>query len=146
MKYYLFTLLFLISCERTHVTQNKIEAKSFKLLLFASGSCTPCKEELPSLQRWFDQYPNKGNVTPIVYFIAGSPANKPATQEDADLFGKSLGLTFEIRADKYAKKYREYYPYGTAVPAVVITNEKGTPVKIFAPGKVTHWQIEAYIE
>lgn len=110
------------------------QSKSVQLFLFASGACHPCKEELPEIQRWYDGYPNKNRVTPIVYFIAGNPASKPATQEDAILFGKGLGLTFEVRADKYARFYRTFYKESTAVPSTVIADEKGIALKIYRPG------------
>lgn len=142
---YLLPLFLLISCGRMHPNLlTPVETKSVRLYLFSSATCTPCKEELPEIQRWHDLYRLKNRVKPIIFFIAG-PANKPANQEDANAFASSLGLSFEIRADKYARFYRTIYKDGATVPALTITNEEGEIVKRYQPGKVSLEQLEADI-
>ncbi len=140
------SLLFVTNCDRDRPHETiQTSAKSYKLLLFASYDCHPCKEELPLLSTWYDSYKYKQRIVPSVLLVAG-PGNKPTNGADAVSFRDSLGISFDVVADRYARTYKKYYVSGTSVPATVLLSEKDEVVKIFPPGKVTGQQIEETIK
>lgn len=127
---------FLVSCQRDRpeiIPPSPV--KTVSLYLFAAGFCGVCREELPHISYWHQGFVGKDKVRPIIYFIAGNPATKPATQSDADEWNKGL-TSLPIAADRYAKIYRKYYKDGTSLPATVIADEAGKALKIYQPGKV----------
>lgn len=119
------------------------ELKKVRVFLFAAGYCEPCKEELPKIRDWFKglSKEKQEQAQMRVYVIAGESTGEQPTQPYAESFGKKFDLPFEMKADKFARTYHKFYDSGNNVPATVITDDAGNPLKTFAPRKVSPEEI-----
>lgn len=64
--------------------------------------CPPCKEEMPEMQKFYEDYGDEINI--IAINITGSERNKEAVQEFIDKYG----YTFPVALDKKSKVTDEY--------------------------------------
>ncbi|NWF52900.1 MAG: TlpA family protein disulfide reductase [Nitrospirae bacterium] len=103
----------------------KIALSQFKgkvvILNFWSIWCGPCLAEMPSLNRLYLEFKDKGLV---VLAIAEDPAEKPLRA-----YVKDKGLAFPVLMDKDRKVYFKYALFG--IPVSFLIDKKGVIVEKF---------------
>jgi len=111
-------------------------------LNFWATWCPPCKEEMPSMERLYGRYRDKGFTILAVSIDSGGPAPVAA-------FAKKLGLTFPIGLDPELRVANQYAMRG--LPATFLIDRKGTIAAVaIGPrdwdGKAAHAVIEALLK
>jgi peroxiredoxin len=103
----------------------KVTLSQFKgkviILNFWSIWCGPCLAEIPSLNKLYLEFKDKGLV---VLAIAEDPAEKPVRS-----YIKEKGLVFPVLMDKERKVYFKYSLYG--IPVSFLIDKKGFIVEKF---------------
>ena len=97
----------------------KISLKDFRgkivMLNFWASWCVPCREEMPAMERLYQEYKDKS-------FVILAVAVKDRRQDTID-FVKELKITYPIALDPDAKVGQEYGAWG--LPATYIIGPKG---------------------
>ena len=97
----------------------KLSLKDFRgkvvLLNFWASWCVPCREEMPAMERLYQEYKDKN-------FTILAVAVKDRRQATVD-FVKELKITYPIALDPDAKVGQEYGAFG--LPATYIIGPKG---------------------
>lgn len=111
-------------------------------LNFWATWCPPCKEEMPSMERLYRRYKNKGFTILAVSIDSGSAAPVAA-------FAKKFGLTFPIGLDPKLAVANQYAVRG--LPATFLIDRKGTIAAVaIGPrdwdGKAAHAAIETLLK
>ncbi len=110
-------------------------------LNFWATWCPPCKEEMPSMERLYRRYKDKGFTILALSIDSGGPAPVAA-------FAKKLGLTFPIGLDPKTTVANQYSVRG--LPATFLIDRRGTIVAVaIGPrdwdGKAAHAAIESLL-
>jgi cytochrome c biogenesis protein CcmG, thiol:disulfide interchange protein DsbE len=82
--------------------------------------CEPCKVEMPAMERLFQSLAPRGFKIAAVSIDEGSP-------EDVQVFGRELGLSFDLLQDR-STRVQEIYQT-TGVPESFLLNREGVIVK-----------------
>jgi cytochrome c biogenesis protein CcmG/thiol:disulfide interchange protein DsbE len=82
--------------------------------------CTPCRAEMPSMERLYDSLAPRGFKIAAVSIDEGNP-------EDVVAFTRELGLTFDILHDRSGDIQRVYQT--TGVPESFVLDRRGILVK-----------------
>ena len=111
-------------------------------LNFWATWCPPCKEEMPSMERLYRRYKDKGFTILAVSIDAGGPAPVAA-------FVKKFGLTFPIGLDPKLSVANQYTVRG--LPATFLIDRKGAVAAVaIGPrdwdGKTAHAVIETLLK
>ena len=97
----------------------KVSLKDFRgklvFLNFWASWCTPCREEMPAMERLFQQFKDKGFV-----ILAVSVKD---SRKDALAFVKELKLTYPIGLDPEGKVGSDYGAWG--LPVTYLIDPKG---------------------
>ena len=97
----------------------KISLKDFRgkivLLNFWASWCVPCREEMPAMEKLYQEYKDKN-------FVILAVAVKDRKQDAVD-FVKELKITYPIALDPDAKTGQDYGAFG--LPATYIIGTKG---------------------
>ncbi len=97
----------------------KISLKDFRgkivLLNFWASWCVPCREEMPAMEKLYQEYKDKN-------FVILAVAVKDRKQDAID-FVKELKITYPIALDPDAKTGQDYGAFG--LPATYIIGTKG---------------------
>jgi peroxiredoxin len=97
----------------------KISLKDFRgkivLLNFWASWCVPCREEMPAMEKLYQEFKDKN-------FVILAVAVKDRKQDAVD-FVKELKITYPIALDPEAKVGQEYGAWG--LPATYIIGPKG---------------------
>ena len=97
----------------------KISLKDFRgkivLLNFWASWCVPCREEMPAMEKLYQEYKDKN-------FVILAVAVKDRKQDAVD-FVKELKITYPIALDPDAKAGQDYGAFG--LPATYIIGTKG---------------------
>lgn len=129
--------------ERGHlVTLANYEGKVLLLNVWATW-CAPCREEMPSMQRLYDQFPRDDFEIAAVSIDAplggsdllGNPGGNPVD------FARELGLTFPVLRDPSGEIQRTYRT--TGVPESFLIGPRGMIWKKVAGA--TAWDSEAAV-
>jgi peroxiredoxin len=91
------------------------------VLNFWSIWCGPCLSEMPSLNKLYLEFKDKGLV---VIGIAEDPAEKPVRS-----YIQEKGLAFPVLMDKERKVYFKYSLFG--IPVTFLIDKKGVSVEKF---------------
>ncbi|MGB9715870.1 MAG: peroxiredoxin family protein [Thermodesulfovibrionales bacterium] len=98
---------------------NKVTLSQFRgkvvILNFWSIWCGPCLAEMPSLNKLYLEFKDKGL---IVLALAEDPAEKPLRE-----YVKEKGLAFPVLIDKEKKVYFKYSLFG--IPVSFLIDKKG---------------------
>jgi peroxiredoxin len=110
-------------------------------LNFWATWCPPCKEEMPSMERLYRRYKDKGFAILALSIDSGGSAPVGA-------FVKKLGLTFPIGLDPNTTVANQYTVRG--LPATFLIDRKGTIAAVaIGPrdwdGKAAHAAIESLL-
>lgn len=111
------------------------------LLNFWATWCPPCKEEMPSMERLYRRYKDKGFTILAVSIDSGGP-------EPVAAFAKKFGLTFPIVLDPKMTVANQYSVRG--LPATFLIDRRGTIAAVaIGPrdwdGKAAHAAIESLL-
>lgn len=71
------------------------------VISFSATWCPPCRQELPLLQKIYEEYKDKARLNVLV-IDSGEPQTK------VEAFAQELGLTFPVLLDEEGKVIREY--------------------------------------
>ncbi|MBP9015379.1 MAG: TlpA family protein disulfide reductase [Candidatus Atribacteria bacterium] len=71
------------------------------VISFSATWCPPCRQELPLLQKIYEEYKDKAQLNVLV-IDSGEPQTK------VEAFAQELGLTFPVLLDEEGKVAREY--------------------------------------
>jgi peroxiredoxin len=97
----------------------KLSLKDFRgkivLLNFWASWCVPCREEMPAMEKLYQEFKEKN-------FVILAVAVKDRKQDAVD-FAKELKITYPIALDPDAKVGQEYGAWG--LPATYIIGPKG---------------------
>jgi len=97
----------------------KLSLKDFRgkivLLNFWASWCVPCREEMPAMEKLYQEFKDKN-------FVILAVAVKDRKQDAVD-FAKELKITYPIALDPDAKVGQEYGAWG--LPATYIIGPKG---------------------
>jgi cytochrome c biogenesis protein CcmG, thiol:disulfide interchange protein DsbE len=96
--------------------------------------CPPCREEMPTLEAYYQKHQDKGFV--VVAIDAGEPA------KDVIEFVDRLGLTFPVWLDPNQEALRAFR--NNALPSSYIVDRQGT-VRMAWSGKVTMQALEDHV-
>lgn len=103
------------------LTKSPLRLSDFKgkvvFLNFWATWCPPCKEEMPSMERLYRRYKDKGFTILAVSIDSGGPAPVAA-------FVKMFGLTFPIALDPKLSVANQYAVRG--LPSTFLIDRKGT--------------------
>ena len=101
------------------ITNKKVNLKSFRgkvvMLNFWATWCTPCRMEMPSMEKLHQQFKDKGFV--IISVASGD------SREEVSSFMKEYRLTFPALLDNDYEVSDEYKVW--AVPTTYFLNKKG---------------------
>jgi thiol-disulfide isomerase/thioredoxin len=99
----------------------KISLKDFRgkvvLLNFWASWCAPCREEMPAMEKLYQEYRNKN-------FAILAVAVKDSRQDTLN-FVKELKLTYPVALDPDAKVGQEYGAWGLPVTYLIGPNGEG---------------------
>ena len=131
-----------VDAEGSAVTLATYEGKVFLLNVWATW-CAPCRDEMPSMQRLYD------NFSPEDFEIAAISIDAPEGGADAAgnpggdplAFARELGLTFPILLDHSGEIQRTYRTSG--VPESFLISRDGVIYKKVAGA--TAWDSEANV-
>ncbi|MED3642807.1 TlpA disulfide reductase family protein [Caldifermentibacillus hisashii] len=87
------------------------------ILNFWATWCPPCREEMPAMERVYEQYSDSN-----VEIIAVNSTVGKETKEKAEEFVKELGLTFPIPLDIEGEVIKLYQIYGLPTSYFIDTN------------------------
>ncbi|MGE7693650.1 peroxiredoxin family protein [Lysinibacillus sp. NPDC094177] len=93
------------------------------ILNFWATWCPPCKEEVPHMQKIYEEYKNQG-----IEILAVNVTNKDKGEEAVAQFVKEHGLTFEVLLDEegfVASKYQVF-----TLPTTYMIDTKGNMIDI----------------
>lgn len=93
------------------------------ILNFWATWCPPCKEEVPHMQKIYEEYKNQG-----IEILAVNVTNKDKGEEVVAQFVKEHGLTFEVLLDEegfVASKYQVF-----TLPTTYMIDTKGNMIDI----------------
>jgi thiol-disulfide isomerase/thioredoxin len=97
----------------------KVSLKDYRgkvvLLNFWASWCVPCREEMPAMERLYDQYKNKGFTIVAV--------NVKDNQKDASAFLKNLKITYPVMVDPDGEVGLLYGAWG--LPTTYLIGPKG---------------------
>ena len=87
--------------------------------------CPPCRNELPSFQKIYEEYgKNKKDV--VILGVYAPDFDKEGSAKDVMAYFKEQGFSFPILADKDAKVFIDYAISG--LPTTVMVDKKGKEV------------------
>ncbi|MBK3496783.1 TlpA family protein disulfide reductase [Viridibacillus sp. YIM B01967] len=93
------------------------------ILNFWATWCPPCKEEVPHMQKIYEEYKNQG-----VEILAVNVTNKDKGEEAAAQFVKEHGLTFEVLLDEEGFAGSTYQVL--SLPTTYMIDTKGNMIDI----------------
>jgi cytochrome c biogenesis protein CcmG, thiol:disulfide interchange protein DsbE len=96
--------------------------------------CPPCREEMPTLEAYYQKHQDKGFV--VVAIDAGEPA------ADVIQFVDRMGLTFPVWIDMEQQALRAFR--NNALPSSYIVDREGT-IRLAWSGMVTMQVLEEYL-
>lgn len=85
--------------------------------------CGPCIQEIPSLERLYQEYGPKG-LHLIAVSVDGSPGYPYVSEDSIARFARNLGVTFEVLHDSTAKIEDAYQ--ATGYPETFVIGTEGT--------------------
>jgi len=106
--------------------------------------CAPCREEMPSMQRLYEEFGEDDFEILAVSVDArvGERDRNGMPGGDLEAFAKEFGLTFPILHDPSGEIQRTYQT--TGVPETFLIGKDGVIYKKVAGG--THWDAEVNVE
>lgn len=88
----------LTSLEGTEITLSDLQGKAVLVNVWASW-CSPCREEMPAMQRIYEEYEEKGFT--ILAVNAASQDNRTNAEAFVEEFGLSFPILFDTDGDVY---------------------------------------------
>jgi cytochrome c biogenesis protein CcmG/thiol:disulfide interchange protein DsbE len=85
--------------------------------------CGPCIQEIPSLEKLYQEYGPKG-LKLVAVSIDGSPGYPPVSEDSIARFAKNLGVTFEVLHDSTTNIEKAYQV--TGYPETFVIGAEGT--------------------
>lgn len=107
----------LASVDGKEIVLSSLKGKVVVLNFWASW-CPACREEMPSMERLYNEYKNKGLVIVGIDFM-----ERPGVVEK---YLKKTGLTFPILLDKYGKVADQFN--AKLIPTTYIIDKKGKAI------------------
>lgn len=129
--------------EGQQVSLAELEGEVVLLNIWATW-CPPCREEMPSMQRLYEQLGPEGLRVVAVSIDAPFGVLDPAGKAGGNVaeFAQEMGLTFDIWHDPSGRIQQTYRT--TAVPESFVIDRSGYIVKKDIGGVI--WDTEARIE
>ncbi|MGE7674286.1 peroxiredoxin family protein [Lysinibacillus sp. NPDC094403] len=93
------------------------------ILNFWATWCPPCKEEVPHMQKIYEEYKNQG-----IEILAVNVTNKDKGEEAVAQFVKEHGLTFEVLLDEEGFVGSKYQVF--TLPTTYMIDTKGNMIDI----------------
>lgn len=96
--------------------------------------CPPCRQEMPTLQTFYDQYKDKGFVLIAI--------DQEETREVVQPFVEELGLTFPVWLDKDYLAQKEFKTMN--LPSSYVVDRNGQ-VRLMWIGSISKSNLEKYV-
>jgi len=117
---------------------NEVQLSDFKgnivFLYFWATWCGPCREKMPMIQEFYEEFKDQGVVvlavsSTEVELRGGNDAD--AAQDQVKQFIEEKGFTFPVIFDRYSEGWKIYQQRG--IPANYVIDREGM-VRFFRPG------------
>ncbi|WP_242973031.1 TlpA family protein disulfide reductase [Anaeromicrobium sediminis] len=122
------------------VTEEIFKDKKLTIVNIWGTFCSPCIEEMPELQKIYDNYKDQGvNVVGIISDIS----LKNSTDEADNIVSKTEVKYTNLLCDKNLNDLTDNFSY---VPVTLFVDSEGKILEIFVPGRATYTNLSNIID